>query len=85
MIAVTYEPDYEKTWREFWLPIIGKDNAVDMDQVKRELHDYHVLLDAVEKVYYEVTDGIASKPNTDPQAVIDIFHERFERRDGCER
>lgn len=52
-------------------------NAV-MEQIKKELFDYHTLLDYVPKVYDEVTDGRISKPNTTADAVIGVYQERLQ-------
>ena len=63
--------DYEKTFKEFWQEILClPDGSLNLDQVKRELHDYHTLLDNVPKVYSHVTGGLISKPNTVAEAVI---------------
>lgn len=68
--------DYKKDYDEFWADIVsdGK-GGMDPDKVKRELCDYHNLMDAAVKVY-EHFSGL-TKTNTDPQAVIDIGEERF--------
>src|SRR6476646_3900941 len=64
---------------QFWGPIITPNGRLDLDQVKRELHDYHTLLEEVPKVYCELTGGAISKPNTAADAVIamhdDCCHE----------
>jgi hypothetical protein len=55
---------------EFWSPIVCPDGTWDIEQVKRELHDYHLLLAEVPKVYRELTQSRISKPNTLAHAVI---------------
>lgn len=62
--------DYEKTYEDFWKKICQPNGELDMDAVKRELHDYHTLLENVPKVYDHVTGGRVSKPNTDPAVVM---------------
>ena len=62
--------DYEETYNSFWKEIVEKDGVLDLDQVKRELHDYHRMLGEVPKVYDHVTGGRISKPNTPASAVI---------------
>jgi hypothetical protein len=64
-------PEVERVWREFWLPIVGRsDGSIDMDQVKRELHDAHIFITEGPKVYMHVTGGRISKTNTSADAVI---------------
>jgi hypothetical protein len=37
--------DYEKTFEDFWqLIVCNPDGSLNLDQVKRELHDYHTVL-----------------------------------------
>lgn len=63
----------EKNWTDFWEPIIRPDNgAIDLGQIKRELHDYSTLLREVPRVYMHVTGGKVSKPHTDSDVVIAI-------------
>lgn len=63
----------ERVWQEFWRPIVERpDGSIDMEQVKRELHDVHWLVDHCEKAYYWMTNGRVSKCNTEPETVIAI-------------
>lgn len=64
--------DYEKTYEEFWKDIVEVNGALNLDQVKRELHDCSLLLDNVPKVYHALTNGEVSKPLTDPNVVIQL-------------
>lgn len=72
--------DVERVWRTFWADIVAPGGALDVEAVKRELHDYSTILDEVPKVYMHVTDGRISKPNTHASAVIDVAEEREEER-----
>lgn len=70
------EPEVEETFEEFWRDIVtNADGTLDVDQVKRELHDYRTLLREVPRVYQRVTGGRISKPNTHADAVIGIVDE----------
>lgn len=72
--------DYETTFAEFWEDIVGLPGGIiDVEQVKRELHDYKMLLDSVPLVYSHVTGNRISKPNTHPDAVIAEADEHYER------
>jgi hypothetical protein len=65
--------DYEQTWEEFWKDICtNKDGSINLDQVKRELHDYKRLLKNIPEVYCHVTGDSVSKPFADPKVVCDI-------------
>jgi hypothetical protein len=69
-MCVSHDVDYERTFEEFWNPIIMPDGDLNMDQLKRELHDYRTLIRNVSKVYDHVTGGYISKPMTNPDVVI---------------
>lgn len=69
--------DYEKTWTEFWEPLVVKDGVLDMDQIKRELHDAHLMMGQASEVYMHVTGGMVSKPNTMAFEVIALADEHY--------
>lgn len=72
--------DYEESFEEFWRELVcNEDGTLNVDQVKRELHDYRLALRNVPLVYDHVTGGQASKPNTLAQYVIDSAEEHYER------
>jgi hypothetical protein len=61
----------EKCWEEFWRPIVtNPDGSLSLDAIKRELFDFRVVMEEVSKVYYELTAGQISKPNTDAEWVL---------------
>jgi len=64
--------DYELKYDSFWKEIIEKDGVVNIDQVKRELYDFAMMIKEVGEVYCHVTNGAISKPNTCSDVVIDI-------------
>lgn len=81
--------DYKETWFDFWESICtDAEGNVNMDQIKRELHDYHLLMNHVAIVYDHITGGKISKPLTDPQTVIavadDSYRESFEEEQSGE-
>lgn len=73
------EQDYEQIYREFWQDIIEKDGQVNMDQAKRELYDFLILMDNARKVYYHVTGGKLSKTNYDAQVICDEADENYRK------
>ena len=69
--------DADKIFKEFWVPIIFdmKSGRLNLEQLKKELYDYAMLLDNVPKVYSEITSGKISKPNTCAEVVIAEYHD----------
>ena len=68
---------YQETYDEFWKDIVEKLGGVDMEQVKKELHDFGILLSNVPKVYEYITGGMLSKPMTDPDVIITMAEDKF--------
>jgi hypothetical protein len=62
--------DYEQTFEEFWRPLVVRNGRLSLDLVKRELHDFRVLMREAAEVFEHVTNGRISKPNTAASAVI---------------
>ncbi|MEV8638913.1 hypothetical protein AB0395_45390 [Streptosporangium sp. NPDC051023] len=73
------QPDYEKTYNEFWKEIVEHpDGTLDRDQLMRELADYRMVLREVGLVYDHITGGRISKPNTLATAVMAVADDRVE-------
>lgn len=71
--------DYEQIYNDFWKEIIeNKDGSINIDQLKRELHDFHTAITNVGKVYYHITGGRISKINTLAEVVISKAEEYYE-------
>jgi hypothetical protein len=62
--------DIDKIYESFWRDIVEKGGRLDVEAIKRELYDYHTLLNEVPKVYSDITGGRISKPNTLASEVI---------------
>lgn len=62
--------EVEQCWREFWLPIVAKDGAVDIEQVKKELFDFKQLMRNASIVYDHVTRSRITNVLTLPDAVM---------------
>ena len=69
--------DYEKVYNDFWKSIVEPAGTLDIDAVKRELSDYHFVLDNVSAVYDEVTGGQASKPNIKSEVIIALANDKI--------
>ena len=67
---MTVEADVQARWDEFWAPIVAPGGELDLDQVKRELFDFSVVMHEVPHVYMHVTGGRISKANSRASAVI---------------
>jgi hypothetical protein len=71
--------DYEATYDEFWRALVeNPDGTLNLDQVKRELHDYRWMMSQVPEVYSHVTGGILSKPNYEARSVINVADEHYQ-------
>jgi hypothetical protein len=69
-------PEVEESFQTFWKPIICPNGELDLEQVKKELFDYHNIMMEVSKVDDEITGGRISKPNTRADAVIAVYEDR---------
>jgi len=68
-----YEEDWEETWKEI---VTNPDGALNLDQVKRELSDYSMVMDIASEVYDDITHGQISKVNTTAETIINVANER---------
>lgn len=74
---MTRQYDVEEEW-EFWQTIVcNEDGTINVEQLKKELCDYSLMLGEVPYVYSEVTGGLLSKPHYDAHVVISVFNERY--------
>lgn len=65
-----------------WMREIGvlrPDDSVDLDQLRKEMHDFRHMIREVPKVYSHITGGLLSKPNYFAHAVIEVFDEQREK------
>jgi len=72
--------DYEKDFEEFWKPLVCTVHAdgsytLDEDSIKRELADYHFVMENTSRLMDELTWGRISKPNTMAFEVIAVVNE----------
>lgn len=71
--------DYEQKWEEVWKEICtNADGSINLDQIKRELYDFSIVMHNVSQVYDHITGGRISKPNTDAGAVVQVADEYYD-------
>lgn len=63
--------EVEIVWENSWADLIMPGGVLNLDQLKRELYDFRVVMVEVGKVYDAVTGGRFSKPNTPHEAIIE--------------
>lgn len=78
------DKEVEKVWREFWKPLVFRRGKLDIEAVKRELFDYHMVLGEVPKVYDHITNGRISKPQTRHEDVIAVADDVVDELVACE-
>jgi len=74
---MTDDAEIEQVWRDFWVPILYRDGALDLEQLKKELLDYRTVMREVSLVYDELTGAKISKCNTNHKYVIDAAWDHF--------
>ena len=76
----TTDSEVNRVFETFWMPLLGDGNGgVDMEQVKRELYDYRIVLREVSLAYDAITGGKFSKPNTAHEYIIDAADEYYSK------
>lgn len=74
------EKTVDEIFQEFWVSILYDETGkLNLEQLKKELYDYSMLMNFVPKVYMEITGGRISKPNTFPSVVIAEFNDHVNR------
>ena len=68
----------EKVWQEFWKDIVCDESGnINLEQIKKELYDYSIVLNEVPKVYCEITGNLLSKPFYNAETVLSIFRDKY--------
>lgn len=69
----------EARWKDFWEEILVKeDGSIDLEQLKKELSDFYVLIHYIPEIYCEITGGMVSKHMTAPSAVLSCYRNQLE-------
>lgn len=68
------QEDWNSTWAEL---VCNGDGSLNKEAIMNELSDFSMLIDNLSKIYYEMTGGTASKPNTDAEVIIRLYGEEL--------
>jgi hypothetical protein len=66
----------EDCYRDFWAELLSEEPSLE---IKRELYDFHGLMEDLPLLFDEITGGMISKPNTAISAVLEEYREKRER------
>lgn len=73
----------ERVYQNYWADIVAPNGEIDLELVKRELHDYYLVMQEVSRVYDHISNGRISKPNTRADVLIamvdDLASEEIEK------
>jgi len=73
---LNYEQEFDSYWKDI---VLNEDGTVNLDQVKRELSDYSMVMEIASEVYGNITNGNISKPNTNADVIIDVANEEQDK------
>lgn len=70
--------EVEKVYQDFWKDIVeNEDGTLNVEQVKKELADFSMVMDNCSSAYQEMSGSLITKPNTYFSEVLTIFQEKF--------
>lgn len=70
--------EVEKVFQEFWADIVcNEDGSINMEQVKKELYDFRIIMNEVPKVYSEITGGRLSYLTYPAETVLGVYYEKY--------
>lgn len=70
--------EVEKVYQEFWKDIVeNEDGTLNVEQVKKELADFSMVMDNCSSAYEEMSGSLITKPNTYFSEVLKIFQKKF--------
>ena len=71
----------DSVWNSIWKDILeNPDGSLDVDSVRRELHDYVILFKSVQTAYSRLTGGEINHPFTQLDVLIsyvDLYYEEM--------
>ena len=72
--------EVQSNWEQNWKDILVlPDGSIDVEQLKKELHDFSRMMDTIPLVYEHITGGKLSKCLYDAQTVISCADEHYEQ------
>lgn len=71
------DEEVEQVYGTFWKEIVESNGELDLAQVKKELHDFHIMIEEVPKVYMHVTGSQVSKHLTDSEVVCSLADDHY--------
>lgn len=72
--------DFNADWDNFWKEIVcNEDDTINVEQLKKELSDFSLLMHNVSIVYCHVTGNAISKPLTDPETVCAVSDDSYKQ------
>lgn len=72
-----YTGDPQKDWDQFWADIVAPTGEIDVEQVKKELSDFRMLMKFVPEVYMHATGGMCSYVHTLPGTVCSLIDDHI--------
>jgi hypothetical protein len=69
--------NYEKDWQEFWKDIVTEYGNLDLEQIKKELSDYKMMMETLSEINSELSDGLLSYPTYPAKTILNVFYEKF--------
>jgi len=74
-----YANDWERDWKENWLPLLLSDGELDVEKIKNEMHDLVFIFKQVSKVYDTITGGKLSKVMYFADTILEAHHENMQK------
>ncbi len=71
--------NWERDWKENWLPLLFSDGELDVEKIKNEMHDLVFIFKQVSKVYDAITGGKLSKPMYFSDVIIEEYYEATQK------
>lgn len=72
------EPD--AVWERFWKDIILNENGeVDIEQLKKELADFHHMMEQIPVIYMRMTGGMLSKTGYWAEQILSLNNQEIDK------
>lgn len=74
-----YEIDAEEEYNSFWKSVVeNNDGTINMEQLKKELADYSLLMKNMSELFCLITGGRISKQNTMAYVIASIYDDELQ-------